>query len=374
MSIITIDIIKKNIPFFDDLVDIEKKYNCNIYIVGGFVRDLLFNESSCDIDIVGENIDYIRLSKLLGKSIKAYPIAFKDNMRIVKNNMVIDISKLRGKNIHEDILKRDFTINNLACNLKGEIIGNIDDINNKIIKIVYDNAFDDDPLRIIRAFRFSATLGFVIDNNTLDLATKKSHLLKNVARERVLEEFRKIFQGKYFKEAIECITTCNILNYAIDNNKLDNDKLIQAINSTHNFALLLCLWVKDIDFINYLGLTVKENKEIKRYLSIDYNKLKIMSEKNLKLFIFDNKDLIENIIIYIRINFNGNTLADKLDIFYKKLDFKKANIVDGKLLLSLGLKSSAIFSKIIHDVSFKLALGELDKDNMASYIKNRWEI
>ena len=63
-------------------------------------------------------------------------------MRIMKNNMIIDVSKLRGSTIYEDVLKRDFTINNLACSLDAEIIGSIDDIKNGIIKAVYNNAFD----------------------------------------------------------------------------------------------------------------------------------------------------------------------------------------------------------------------------------------
>ena len=196
MSIISKEILKKNIPFLDILYSIEKEYNCKIYLVGGCLRDIILNIQLSDIDITACNIDYINLAKILGKKIKAYPVSFKDNMRLMKNNLIIDVSKLRGQNIYDDVLKRDFTINNLACSLDGEIIGDVSDINNKLIKIVTDNSLTDDPLRIIRAFRFASTLSFTIDDYTMQNICKNKELIKTSAKERILEEFRKMFKGE----------------------------------------------------------------------------------------------------------------------------------------------------------------------------------
>ncbi len=173
MSIISIEILKKNIPFFDILKNIEKEYNAKIYFVGGCLRDICLNIPIHDIDITAENIEYTKLAKILGKNLKSYAVAFKDNMRIMQNNLIIDISKLRGSSINEDVLKRDFTINNLACSLDAELTGSIDDIKNGVIKAVYNNTFDDDALRIVRAVRFAAVFGFDIENDTLQLALIK---------------------------------------------------------------------------------------------------------------------------------------------------------------------------------------------------------
>ncbi|MDY5051335.1 MAG: hypothetical protein SPF17_07915 [Candidatus Mucispirillum faecigallinarum] len=372
MSIISIEILKKNIPFYDILKNIEENHNAKIYIVGGCIRDILLNIPLHDIDIVAENIEYTHLSKILGKHLKAYAVSFKDNMRIMKDNLIIDISKLRGLSIYEDVQKRDFTINNLACSLDGNIIGSDADINNKIIRLVYDNAFDDDAVRIIRAFRFSATLGFIIEENTLNQAYQKRRLIKSCAKERILEELRKMFQGKYLEKSLNYISEYNIFDIFFDASKIDNKKLLSAYSKTYDFALLLSLWCKDYNFIEYLGLTAKEYKQINEYLKIDYNNLKSSDDKSLKYFIFSHADLIKNIIIYIKINFSDDKLAEKLNNLYKELDFNKSKAVNGSMLLSLGFKPSPLFSEIINQVSFLLAINELNKDNIEDYIKNRW--
>lgn len=372
MSIISIEILKKNIPFFDILKNIEKEYNAKIYIVGGCLRDICLNIPVHDIDITAENIEYTKLAKILGKYLKSYAVAFKDNMRIMKNSIIIDVAKLRGSTIYEDVLKRDFTINNLACSLDAEIIGSIDDIKNGIIKAVYNNTFDDDPLRIVRAVRFAAVFGFDIESDTMQLALSKNSLLKNTAKERVLEEFRKMFQGRFLSKAVNIIAEYNILSTLLDTSKLDNEKLLHGINLSKDFDLLLSLWCKDEKFIEYLGLTVKEQKNISVYSSINYDALKQSDDKALKYFIFDHADLIKNIIIYVKINFKDESLSEKLDNLYNLMDFNKAKAVNGSLLLSLGFKPSPLFSEIINETAFLLAINELNQDNIEEYIKERW--
>lgn len=372
MSIISIEILKKNIPFFDILKNIEKEYNAKIYFVGGCLRDICLNIPIHDIDITAENIEYTKLAKILGKYLKSYAVAFKDNMRIMQNNLIIDISKLRGSSINEDVLKRDFTINNLACSLDAELTGSIDDIKNGVIKAVYNNTFDDDALRIVRAVRFAAVFGFDIENDTLQLALSKNSLLKNTASERVLEEFRKMFQGRFLNKAVNIITKYKILSPLLDISKLDNDKLLSAVNLSDKFDLLLSIWCKDKNFIEYLGLTVKEQKNISAYFSIDYDTLKQSDNRNLQYFIFQHTYLIKDIIIYIKINFQDGNLADKLDNLYNLMDFNTAKTVNGALLLSLGFKPSPLFSEIINETAFLLAINELKQDNIEEYIKTRW--
>ena len=84
------------------------------------------------------------------------------------------------------------------------------------------------------------------------------------------------------------------------------------------------------------------------------------------------KLLIKDIIIYIKINFQDGNLADKLDNLYNLMDFNTAKAVNGALLLSLGFKPSPLFSEIINETAFLLAINELKKDNIEEYIKTRW--
>ena len=372
MSIISKEIFKKNIPFINILEDIQKEYNCKIYFVGGCLRDILLNKNISDIDMTAENIDYIKFAKIFGKKIKSFPISFKDNIRIMKNNLVIDISKLRGKNIYEDVLKRDFTINNLACSLDGEIIGDISDINNKIIKIVTDNSFIDDPLRIIRAFRFASTLGFIIDNDTINNACINKELIKSSAKERILEEFRKMFNGENLSYALDLLVKHNVLSPILDYSYTDNYKLIAAKTKTSEFHLLLYIWTKDMNFINFLNLQVQEMKNISVYSKLDYNKLKNLSEKELLFFAFKNAKLIDNIALFIEFNFEDITLSNNILSCFHSLDFSKTKAVNGALLQKLGFSPSPLFTTILEETSFLLAIGELNSDNVCDYITNKW--
>ena len=147
---------------------------------------------------------------------------------------------------------------------------------------------------------------------------------------------------------------------------------LHAVKLSDDFDLLLALWCKDNKFIEYLGLTIKEQKNISIYFSIDYNFLKESDDKTLKYFIFNHVDLIKNIILYIKINFHDDILAEKLAYLYNLMDFNKAKAVNGALLLSLGFKPSPLFSEIINETAFLLAINELKKDNIEEYIKTRW--
>lgn len=371
MSIISKDILQKTIPYYHIYEKIEQETGAKIYFAGGVVRDILLNKEIHDVDLVAENIDYISLAKAIGKNIKSYPVTFKDNMRIMKNNNIIDVSKLRGKNIYEDVLKRDFTINYLACSLNGEIIGDEKDIYNKTVRAVSETIFDDDPLRIIRALRFSATYGFIIDSDTLKLMENKKELIKKVAKERILEEFRKIFQGKYIEYTLNVISN-NILSPILDVTKINNNKLLNALKETDNFHLLLYIWVKDKKFIEHLGLTSKEQKYITEYEKIDYNSLLNYDKTQLEQFVFYNHNIINNISLIFKYDYNNMELAEKVIKIDLSLDYNRSELITGKLLQSFGYKPSPLFAEIIKEVSFLLANNSLSPHNISEYINNKW--
>ncbi len=373
MSIYSIDNLEKKIPFFKIFKQIQEESGAKIYFAGGLVRDMILNKPVSDIDIVAENIEYTLLAKKIGKLLKSYPVAFKDNMRIMKDNAVIDISKLRGDNIAEDILKRDFTINNLALDLNGNITGSTKDLENKIIKVVSNTSIDDDPVRIVRAFRFASVYGFTIENNTLKQLKEKNNTLLTTAKERVLEEFRKMFKGKYLKDVLYIIKDNNIFNPLVESADLDYDKLIYALDYTNDFHMLLSLWVKNMDFINYLNLTLKEQKNINLYFSLDYNYLKSADNNDLLYFVFKNHNMINNISTYIALNFKDSSLSHKLINLDNSLDYEKSKLINGAFLINAGYKPSPLFSQIIDETSFLLAKGELNHHNILEYVSSKWE-
>jgi tRNA nucleotidyltransferase/poly(A) polymerase len=112
--------------------------------------------------------------------------------------------KVTGGTLDDDLDRRDFTINTLAVSMNKEDFGELldkfnglEDLNNKVIKTPLDplKTFDDDPLRIMRAFRFASQLNFEIESQVLQAASEMAERLKIVSQERITDEFLKILES-----------------------------------------------------------------------------------------------------------------------------------------------------------------------------------
>ena len=183
----------------------ENNYEC--YIVGGYVRDAIMNKKSYDIDIC-TTASVKELSGLLKGSINnAMYGAFK--MNIPPYN--IDITTYRVEfsynkrhptitytdDINCDIKRRDFTINAILMDKNGNIkdlLGGLEDIRNKKIRAIGNpnEKFIEDPLRMLRALRFYATLNFSIEKETLNALKKNKELLSTLSKTRIKSELDKI--------------------------------------------------------------------------------------------------------------------------------------------------------------------------------------
>ena len=112
------------------------------------------------------------------------------------------------KSIVEDLARRDFTMNAIAYNprdgLTDPFLGR-EDVENKVIRAVGDPylRFSEDALRILRALRFSATLGFEIEKNTSEALISKSHLLREISAERIFVEWKKLLSGDFAYDIIK---------------------------------------------------------------------------------------------------------------------------------------------------------------------------
>ncbi|AKL97500.1 HD domain-containing protein [Endomicrobium proavitum] len=205
---------------------------CEVYGVGGFARDLLLKRKHEDIDLaVNKNAQ--KFSKKLAVSLKAKFVILDDKNKIyrimlskdypVKN---IDVSLFDGKTINEDLKNRDFTINAAAFKLKdfASYKKNLLTVNNKVLKdlktktirAVSDNIFKSDPLRMLRAFRFSAELKFALSKDTLSLIKKYSSSVLNSAPERIKNEFFRILSAGNSREILEVMDKCLLLPALFD--------------------------------------------------------------------------------------------------------------------------------------------------------------
>ena len=189
------------------------------YLTGGAVRDFLMGiKSVTDRDIAIKDAE--KFAHNLEKEFKGtFIILDTENKiyRVVTEDKInyIDVTELQGDTIEEDLMRRDFKINAIAFNLKtSEIIDPLDghkDIKNKVLSHIKDENFEDDPLRILRAFRFLSTTGFKPSDELVIAVCKYKNLILNPSKERIAYEIMKLFGGKYCSETLLLMDDCGIL-------------------------------------------------------------------------------------------------------------------------------------------------------------------
>lgn len=184
-----------------------KQSDHKLYLVGGAVRDYLSGKSTHDCDIIVEDIpakDFV--SDFVANNDVAAAITLDEVNNIYRIIMAdkinyIDVTNPVNNSFEEDIKRRDLTINALAMDIKtGEIIdlaGGQQDLKDKVIRAISEDNFVDDPLRIIRAYRFASVLGFDIEPETQEIIEKHKGLVLMPAVERRNCEILKLFGGKY---------------------------------------------------------------------------------------------------------------------------------------------------------------------------------
>lgn len=194
------------------LSKIIDKFDNEIYLVGGTVRDFYMGLESTDRDIIVMDEDArdfaLKLSELfqatfvpLDEDNKIYRIVLPDKINY------IDVTNPVGDSIEKDLMRRDLTINAIAVNIRtGELIdisGGVTDIMNKCINYVNELNFVDDPLRLLRVYRFQALYGFQLAPETINAVCKYSDLIHKPAVERINYELLKLFGGEYAHVALE---------------------------------------------------------------------------------------------------------------------------------------------------------------------------
>jgi putative nucleotidyltransferase with HDIG domain len=190
--------------------------------VGGAVRDILLGETPKDLDIVTEENAYeyaqILAQRLNTKSIRLGKAPFTIH-RISYSGYMYDITNLNGPSIEQDLLKRDFSINAIAWEVpSGSMIdcaSGFKDIKRKIIRMVGDIVFKNDPIRLLRAFRLASTLKFQIEKKTFLAVKSHAHLVTTAAPERVHMELLKILGTPNCTVTIMAMKRAGLLQYIL---------------------------------------------------------------------------------------------------------------------------------------------------------------
>lgn len=192
------------------IIDILENNGYEAFAVGGCVRDTILNRNPQDWDITTSALPH-QVKELFHKTLDTGLQHGTVTVRIQGEGYEVTTYRIDGEyndsrhpdsveftsNLIEDLKRRDFTINAMAYNPREGLVDAFDgisDIENKLIRCVGnpEERFDEDALRILRAVRFSAQLGFDIDDNTMKAISKLSHTLENISTERIHSELEKL--------------------------------------------------------------------------------------------------------------------------------------------------------------------------------------
>lgn len=269
----------------DKALEVLKIFNQNgyeAYVVGGFVRDRLLNRKTNDIDIctsatpkeILEIFDNVIVSDMQYGSVvisyKGYNFdvtTFRKEIKYESNRKPVKIKYI--KDLKKDLLRRDFTINTLCMNSKGEVLDILNirsDLDKKILKTVGNPRYRirEDSLRILRCIRFATILDFEIEEKTKHYLSKYGYLLKNLSLNRKKEELDKIFLSKNKEKGRKLLIDLNLTN-VLDINKLNNITLC-----TDLLGIWCQLEVDDIyPFTKYEKEEMKHLRELLQYDEID---------------------------------------------------------------------------------------------------------
>lgn len=265
------------------IFNFTKSKNIKLYLVGGILRDILLKreKENLDIDFCVKR-KAITLGRELAKVLRAgFVILDKEHgaCRLVKRlkhkTCTLDFTDFRGKTLADDLGHRDFTINTLALEL-GSIFNypNLNallidpyqarrDLKSRVIRVANKQAFDEDPLRILRAFSLACVFNFKIEPETLRLIKLKKRKLAGVSFERIRDELFKIFHQPNAFEYLVKMDKLSLLNIIMP--ELKTMRNLKQGPYHH-----LDVWQHSLETVRQLeGLIaeLKNNPEISSYLN-----------------------------------------------------------------------------------------------------------
>jgi tRNA nucleotidyltransferase (CCA-adding enzyme) len=274
-------------------------YTSRVYIVGGFVRDNILNiDSSNDIDIEVYDISQELFEKLMnqigalgvGKSFFVYKYQDIDislprvETKVSYGHKGFDVEICNDEFIASK--RRDFTMNALMVNIYSsklyDFYNGLEHINQKIICIIDEKSFKEDSLRVLRAMRFASKFEFKIENNSKKIISNMK--ITDLSKQRVVNEFEKMFQTKYLHYGFYYLFSLNIAKQIFD-----------IVIDLKSFIFIYRFYKQRVKFFNvnlyeYYFLYILDN-----FIQIDIQKLDL-PKKTIK-FIKSQKKIDFNIDI-----------------------------------------------------------------------------
>ncbi len=215
-------------PTLKRLSDLSKEKGVPLFLVGGYIRDLILGTPQSAYEGTRKDYDFSLpkncsffislMEETLGLRFFRVGKEEKETLtyRLIQEEMSVDLTFLQGETIEQDLMRRDFTINTIAFSLRDETFhwaeGALEDLRNGWIRSVSKESIRQDPLRMLRAIRYLCTLeGFALDPSLKEEIAQEKNLIRNLPGERIKMELDHIFLSEKPGVGMRTLHEANLL-------------------------------------------------------------------------------------------------------------------------------------------------------------------
>jgi tRNA nucleotidyltransferase (CCA-adding enzyme) len=280
---------EEHIVLLDLIAKTGASSQVKVYIVGGFVRDLLLNIKNLDIDLVveGDGISFAKIlaDKLNGQTqnhkkfgtstlnLEGFPVIDLATARTEYYSHSAALPEVKPSEIELDLARRDFTINSMAIKLSGQgmfhlidLFGGEIDLKDGLIRILHDQSFVDDPSRIFRAIRFEQRFGFCIENQTKNFMARaiENNFIGRLSGDRLINEIKILLKESFPEKCIDRMRELSLLQGLIPEIFDDEFRwvIIKKIDSTLSWSGKVPMSKKpEVWFVYLYALFMLENDD-----------------------------------------------------------------------------------------------------------------
>jgi tRNA nucleotidyltransferase (CCA-adding enzyme) len=379
--------------------DIANSGNMPVYLVGGFVRDLLLGVKNLDLDIVVEG-DGIKFAEDFAGRLKAKLTRHRRfgtaTILFSRPHLKIDIASSRKEFypqpghlplvtrgiLKDDLFRRDFTINAMAISISygnfGELMdlfGGKADLENKKVRVLHNFSFRDDPTRILRAARFEKRYNFSIEPGTLKLIKEAARLkmLENVEPQRIRDELILTLKEEHPIKEIRRLQDLGALSFISPHAALSKRtyRLLRSIERQVSWferelrqRRILDRWlmyfigltdflaIRDLKSIcNKFAFRKGEEKRILGYKKINHRFISVLNKKEIRpsrIFAL-LEPLSYEVILLLKAKYKNPPLQEHIERFFKEYNGMRIHI-SGHDLHNLGIAPSPDYQKIFKKI------------------------
>jgi len=391
-------------------------FNISVYVVGGFVRDLLLGIPNYDLDIVVEG-NGIEFAKHVGRQLNATVVPYDKFFTasvVFKDGFKIDVATARteyyeqpGKlpqvdisTIKKDLYRRDFTINAMAIKLNPSEYGTLydffncqKDLKDGIIRVLYNLSFIEDPTRMIRAIRFEQRYDFKMEPSTLELLKKnlEENYLERVSGARIRQEIEKILVEENSLKAIRRMAELGMIRHIFPKTYYTNTmeekiktmfrhlpRLQERFEDLNDFYAISTILLEYYDLPTLEELRARYGYPKKFIESLKYAETIIPVVKSLIESQFSFSDVYKvlgksNPYVYVHLSsyLDDNGMAYLLK-YIDTVQNTRLNTISGKMLVEkYNIKAGPVLNSILEQVfSLKLDNPNLDEEEAVKNIIN----